>query len=61
MVLPRNKNKIMKKYIKPQTDVAVIDIENVLTTGSVEVGEPGIRPEDALAPKAGKKITYDFD
>jgi len=51
----------MKKYIKPQTDVAVIDIENVLTTGSVDVGEPGIRPEDALAPKTERIITDDDD
>lgn len=50
----------MKTYIKPQTEIAVIDIENVLTTGSIAIGMPGANPANAMAPKIGNKITDDF-
>jgi len=50
----------MKTYIKPQTEVSVICIENVLTTGSVAIGEPGASPENAMAPKVERKFTDDL-
>lgn len=50
----------MKTYIKPQTEVAVIDTENVLATGSIAIGEPGAAPENAMAPKPKGRILDDF-